>query len=94
MKLEVITIESEAFYALIDEVVERLREQEKVDDDIWIDKQEALKRLKCSGNTLQKFRDNDEVRFSQAPDSNKIVYDKRSIDEYWERNAKKRFRHG
>lgn len=56
--MEVICLETEAFYALVEEVVKRLREKENEGQDKWIDGDEAMRLLRIkSKTTLQKLRD-------------------------------------
>ena len=45
MDLKVITMEEAAFYALIDNVVEHVKETHKVTEDKWIVGDDAMKRL-------------------------------------------------
>lgn len=90
-RLEVICLESEAFYALIDEVVERLKEKNKLSQDKWIDDEEAMRLLRISSKTtLQKYRDEGMIRFTQ-PSRKIILYDRDSIDEFLEKNSKDTF---
>ena len=89
--LKVICLESEAFYALVDEVFNRIKNENNIDDDIWISKEKAKKALGISSDTtLQKLRDEAKIRFSQ-PTKKIIVYDKRSILSFLEQNAKDAF---
>ena len=51
-------MESEAFYALINEVVRKLKDDRPDQLDKWLDQQEAMQLLKIkSKTTLQKLRD-------------------------------------
>ena len=88
--MEVICLETEAFYTLIEELYERLKEKENIQDK-WISKEEALGLLKVkSDTTLQKLRDEGKIRFSRSGDR-KIVYDRESIESYLEQNASETF---
>lgn len=88
--MEVICLEDAAFYALIDRVVERVKENLNVQEK-WIGHDEAMKLLHIKSKvTLQELRDNGEIRFSQ-PRKKIIAYDRASIDEYFERNARETF---
>ncbi|MBK6484048.1 MAG: hypothetical protein IPG01_13170 [Chitinophagaceae bacterium] len=40
--MEVICLENEAFYALIEEIVQRLKEKNNIIEDKWISGEEAL----------------------------------------------------
>ena len=89
--MEVICLHDEAFYALIDKVVERIQQQQSVAEDKWISGSEAMQKLRIqSKTTLQKLRDEGQIRYSQ-PEKKIILYDTDSINEYLNRNAKATF---
>lgn len=89
--LNVICLESQAFYALVEEVVGRMKEQQKIQHDKWISDEEAMKMLRInSKTTLQKLRDEGNIRFSH-PTRKLILYDRDSILEYLEAHAKDTF---
>lgn len=89
--MEVICLETEAFYKLIDEVVERLDSKGQVSEQKWINTEEAMSLLGIkSKTTLQDYRDNGNIRFSQ-PRKRVILYDRDSILEFLEGNAKETF---
>jgi len=89
--MEVICLQDEAFYALIEEVHQRLKKKNKEKDDKWISAEEAMHKLRiASKTTLQKLRDEGKIRFSQ-PEKKHIVYDLDSINNYLEKNAKNTF---
>lgn len=89
--MEVICLQTEAFYALIDEVVARIKEKQNVTQDKWISGDEAMEKLRIkSKTTLQKLRDEGRIRFSQ-PDKKYILYDVDSINEYLNKYAKETF---
>lgn len=84
--MEVICIEDAAFFALIDKVVERLKEKSPapVKNDKWISGTEAMNMLRIkSKTTLQKLRDEGKVRFTQ-PEKKIVLYDRQSIEDYLE----------
>jgi len=88
--LQIICLESQAFYALVEEVISRL-ENNTHKDPKWIDDEETMQLLKIkSKTTLQKLRDEGKIRFSQLG-RKMILYDRESILEYIESNAKERF---
>lgn len=90
-KLNIICLESQAFYELIEEVVYRMKEQQNIQHDKWISDKEAMNILRISSKTtLQKLRDKGNIRFSQ-PNRKLILYDRNSILEYLETNAKDTF---
>lgn len=89
--MEVICLQEDAFYALIDQVVDRLKTLHDVKKEKWISDDEAMALLNIkSKTTLQKFRDEGKIRFSQ-PEKKIILYDRDSINAYLEKNAKETF---
>lgn len=90
--MQVICLQDEAFYALIEEVVARLREKHGDEKEKWIADEEAMHLLNIkSKTTLQKLRDEGKIRFSQ-PQKKIILYDRESIDAYLEKNSRNPFR--
>ena len=86
--LKVICLESRAFYALIDEVTARIKATHHIEVDHWIDEHEAMQLLRITSKTsLQKYRDERRIRFS-ALSRKVIVYDRQSILDYIENQAK------
>ncbi|MBK6545810.1 MAG: helix-turn-helix domain-containing protein [Saprospiraceae bacterium] len=89
--MEVICLEDEAFYTLIDRVVARIKEKESIKEDRWISTEEAMSKLRIkSKTTLQKLRDEGKIRFSQ-PEKKIILYDIDSINLYLESHTKDAF---
>ncbi len=89
--MEVICLEDQAFYALIEQVVKRVKEKNGIKEDKWISSEEAMRMLRInSKTTLQKFRDEGKIRFSQ-PEKKLILYDVNSINEYIEKHAQNNF---
>jgi hypothetical protein len=89
--MEVICLQEEAFYALIEQVVERLRDQRGVRVDKWVDDEEAMRLLGIkSRTTLQKLRNEGKIRFSQ-PQRKIILYDRDSIEAYLQKHARNTF---
>jgi len=89
--MEVICLHDEAFYALIDRVVERIKEKQNNSTDKWISGEEAMKILRItSKTTLQKLRDEGKIRFSQ-PEKKIILYDLDSIHAYLNKNVNETF---
>lgn len=85
--MEVVCIETEAFYALVEQVVGRLSEKDSVKTDKWIDGSEAMDKLGIrSTTTLQTYRDEGKIRFSQSSRKH-IMYDSESIEDFLEKNA-------
>jgi hypothetical protein len=89
--MQVICLEDEAFYQLIDNVVERIQENLSIKEDKWLSPEQAMSRLKItSKTTLQKYRDQGRIRYSQ-PDKRTILYDSDSLNEFLEKHAKNTF---
>ncbi|HEY1011007.1 MAG TPA: helix-turn-helix domain-containing protein [Daejeonella sp.] len=86
--MEVICLETAAFYTLVEEVVGRIKTQYAVKEDKWISGEEAMKKLRISSKTtLQKMRDEGTITFTQ-PERKIILYDTDSINAYLEKHAK------
>lgn len=89
--MQVICLEEKAFYALIEEVVNRLKEKNNQAEDKWIAEKEAMSLLNIKAkSTLQKLRDKGKIRFSQ-PQKRIILYDRDSINLYLEQHARETF---
>ncbi len=90
--MNVITLEEEAFYRLLNEVIAEVKKQYGEQAlSKWIDGAEAMALLKItSKTTLQKLRDEGQIRYSQ-PMTKVILYDRDSIMAYIEKNAKNTF---
>lgn len=82
--MEVICLQDEAFYALVETVVRKIKEKEGIKNDKWISGDEVMEKLRIkSKTTLQKLRDEGKIRFSQM-EKKLILYDTDSINEYIE----------
>lgn len=89
--MNVICLQDEAFYALIDAVVARIGEKQGIKQDKWISAEEAMRMMRISSKTtLQKMRDEGKIRFSQ-PERKIILYDMDSINEYLNKHSKDTF---
>jgi hypothetical protein len=89
--MEVICLQDEAFYKLLEEVVGRIKDKQNIKTDKWISGEEAMKKLRItSKTTLQKMRDTGAIRFSQ-PEKKIILYDTESINEYLEKHTRETF---
>ncbi len=89
--MEVICLQDQAFYALIEQVVKRVKEKNSIKEDKWISPEEAMQKLRISSKTtLQKLRDEGKIRFSQ-PEKKLILYDVDSIYKYLEKHVKETF---
>lgn len=89
--MQVICLEEKAFYELVEQVVERLKEKNNATRDKWVSNEEAMRLLNIkSKTTLQKLRDEGKIRYSQ-PEKKIILYDTDSINAYLENNSKDTF---
>ncbi|MEM8528080.1 MAG: helix-turn-helix domain-containing protein [Bacteroidota bacterium] len=89
--LNVICMESDAFYLMVEQVVERLQDKFQVKEDEWISDNEAMRILRInSKTTLQKYRDEGKIRYSQFGRKS-ILYDRASLMAFIETNAKDTF---
>ena len=85
--MNVICLEEEAFFKLVELTIERLQPNQQRGDDKWIGDEEAMDLLRIkSKTTLQKLRDEGLIRFSQ-PFHKIILYDRESIHSYIENNV-------
>ncbi|WP_438947045.1 helix-turn-helix domain-containing protein [Sediminibacterium sp.] len=89
--MQVICLEDAAFYTLVEQVIQRIREKHEIKEDRWISGEEAMKKLRItSKTTLQELRDSGAIRFSQ-PRKKIILYDSQSIDDFLSKNSKNTF---
>ena len=89
--MQVICLEDKAFYALIEQVVDRLKKEKGEEKEKWVSDEQAMQLLGIkSKTTLQKLRDEGKIRYSQ-PQKKIILYDRDSINTYLERNARNTF---
>ena len=88
--MEVICLQDAALYELVEQVTERIKEKYNKTEK-WISDEDAMKMLNISSKTtLQKFRDEGRIRFSQ-PEKKIILYDRDSINVYLEKHAHNTF---
>ena len=89
--MEVICLHDEAFYQLIEEVVDRIKEKQKITKEKWVTPKRAMEILNIkSKTTLQKLRDTGVITFTQ-PQKKIILYEYDSILEYLNKNSQKSF---
>lgn len=89
--IEIICLESDAFHALVDEVFNRITKEQSINNNPWITDEEAMQLLNIrSKTTLQSYRDNGKVRFTQ-PSRKVILYDRHSIMQFLDDQAKDKF---
>ena len=83
-KLEIICLESAAYYKTIETLLERFKLTQKQEQDKWISGSEAMRMLRIKSRaTLQKMRDEGRIRYSQ-PEKKILLYDTESILAYIE----------
>lgn len=86
--IRVILIEEEAFYKLIECVMDRFK---KKDNDKWLSPSEAMQLLNIkSKSTLAELRYQGKIRYTQ-PQKKIILYDRASLLEYLESYSKNKF---
>ena len=89
--MNVICLEDEAFYSLIEHVLQRVKKTNDTNtkEKKWITAKDAM-RILCikSKTTLQEYRDEEKIRFSQEEGKKLIRYDLESINEYLEKHTK------
>lgn len=85
--MEVISIEEQSFYELLDKLYERFEEKHGKQESEWVDEAEAMKILNIrSKSTLSSYRNQDLIRFSQQ--SRKLIlYYKPSLLSFIESHA-------
>ncbi|MGM0479238.1 MAG: helix-turn-helix domain-containing protein [Bacteroidota bacterium] len=89
--MQVITIESQAFQKIVDqlEAIQQKLNKEKSTtplSDIWMDNQDVCELLHVSKRTLQHYRDSGKIPFSQI--GAKIYYKASDIDEFLNQHYK------
>ena len=84
--MEIICLESDALYDLIEKVVDRLEADRKLPPPRWVDKEEAMELLGIKSTSLQKLRDEGGIRYSRVL-AKHFMYDRISIEEYLEKQA-------
>jgi len=92
--MNVITIESDAFKQIIDKLqsleekfVQMKMEAETPLTERWLDNQDVMLLLKVSKRTLQTYRDENKVPYSQI--GHKIYYKASDIEKFLKKNYKK-----
>lgn len=86
--MEVICLESEALYGLVEKVVERIKEKNNIKHDKWVDTQTAMQILQVkSKTTLQTLRNSGKIRYTQ-PQKKIILYDRDSLNEYLDNHTR------
>ena len=91
--MEVITIQSEAFHEIMkkmEDIQRQLKAKEKEPKDIWIDNDELAKMLKVTKRTIQNYRDNGIISFSQI--GSKLYYRLSDIEDMLMKHHNKAFK--
>jgi hypothetical protein len=89
--MEVICLEDDAFFTLIDKVIERIKETISNKQDKWLSTDQAMERLHIkSKTTMQKLRDEGSIAYSH-PEKKWILYDAESIDLFLDKHRKNTF---
>lgn len=85
--MEVICLESQAFYKLVKEVVDRIKVEQNITEDPWITGEEVQKLLNVkSKTTLQKYRDEGKIKFTQ-PSKKVILYERASVMKFLQKHS-------
>ena len=88
--MQVICLEDQAFYTLIEEVYARLKATTDTPQSKWLSPSQAMQLLNIkSKTTMQTLRDTGKLRYSQR--SKLILYDRDSIEEYLNAHAQNTF---
>lgn len=89
--MNVICLEDDAFYSLVEEVVDRIKEKHNIEQDKWVSPERAMELLNIkSKTTLQNLRDTGAIVFTQ-PQKKIILYDYDSILDYLRKHSKNTF---
>ena len=87
--MQVISIEEQSFYQLLDKVITEMEQKFGKKEDEWIHETNAMKLLGIRSKTsMQRLRDHDMIKFTQ-PSRKIILYHKPSLLEYLESHANK-----
>ncbi len=87
--MQVISIEEQSFYQLLDTVLAEMEEKFGKKEEEWIHETNAMKLLGIKSKTsMQRLRDHDLIRFTQ-PSRKIILYYKPSLLEYLDAHANK-----
>ena len=91
--MEVITLQSEAFHEIMkkmEDIQRQLKAKEKEPKDIWIDNDELAKMLKVTKRTIQNYRDNGIISFSQI--GSKLYYRLSDVEDMLMKHHNKAFK--
>lgn len=84
--MEVIVFEKESYYKMLGEFAKIVKENTKAEQnqELWVDRDEAMKILSCKKSKLQQLRDTAEIEFSRS--GRTIMYHKPSLLAYWKKH--------
>ena len=92
--MQVITIESDAFAQIMEKLnnlenkfIELKGKSENPLSEKWLDNQDVMLLLRISKRTLQTYRDNNTIAYSQI--GHKVYYKSSDIDKFLNKNYKK-----
>jgi hypothetical protein len=86
--MQVICLQDEALYKLIDEVIVRYTEKQAKKEERWVIEEVAMQKLNVkSKSTMQIYRNEGRIRYTQ-PEKKMILYDVQSIYAYLDKHAK------
>jgi hypothetical protein len=88
--MQVICLEENAFFELVRQVVEKLKENKPVKEDDWIDGEEAMRILNCKKTKLQELRHSGSIEYSH-PSKKIILYYRPSLITYLKKHLKETF---
>ncbi|AXG72972.1 DNA-binding protein [Flavobacterium arcticum] len=89
--MKIIMIDEEAFFELFERVIKHVEENNAQQKKTWLTTPETLKALNItSKTTLQKYRDEGKIRFTQI--SRKVIlYDASSVEDFLQQHAQETF---
>lgn len=91
LNMEVIVIEKEAFFQLVQEVIKTVKDNLKTEKE-WITEKELMSILNIkSKSTIQKLRNHGEIEFTQ-PAHKMILYNLNSVKDFLKRYRKNTFK--
>jgi hypothetical protein len=88
--VNVICLQEDAFFELVRQVVEKLKENNPKKEDDWVDGDEAMRILNCKKTKLQSLRTSGEIEYSQ-PSRKIIIYYRPSLIDYLKKHLKETF---
>ena len=86
MQLDVICLETEAYYKLLAEVIDLVKSQDQKEEE-WVGSEKAMSILGVGTTTLQKIRDNNLIKISRLSKKH-LMYYKPSLIKFLENNVK------